>query len=556
MPEEWLAFGETEDGGFQPIPAKGLCRNSDGSAVWRSVLINSYDSERQKFAGYWDDGGETGYVELTRINLLFNSEDPRIFAQRVAQAHSERIYADSQIRYNFFVDLMPQQELPELDSEQVSRILHCATASKYLRSRQVETSSILFEVQLDFGRTMNRIIMEKTIEKSEEELKQMIPANLTLPPKAPEKEVPYFGRVPVPPPNDFPEKFSNFCFHSLFIKDEVIRAMVDIREECNKVNQDYRIFETNMGGKIMRVEEFKQHQSASIASLRHSTREQGWVGRLEKIIKKEFNSVGKGWFNINENSKETYEFGKLKKFLLLVNFMMQDTVLTLCQDSVKEFKDFILEFVPEETIITDCANIKNIFKKKDTPPADESDDELADLEDDLPEAKMTKAEIRKQFAKNKDPEPLFELDLVLKPGALIPTYSTAPEEIVEKVKGIFEDGIKVLTQIPQLEPILLKHLFKALAEKTIKAPIIPVDEPKPPNKNKKSERLDDNAWLYYAFDEIMKNLERAIEPLAAYVETFAAFKEQNELNQDKYVADLDEGPEPITPEQLRADIDI
>jgi hypothetical protein len=235
--------------------------------------------------------------------------------------------------------------------------------------------------------------------------------------------------------------------------------------------------------------------------------------------------------------------------------MMQDTVLTLCQDSVKEFKDFILEFVPEETIITDCANIKNVFKKKDTP-VEESDEELVDLEDDLPEAKMTKDEIRKQFAKNKDPEPLFELDLVLKPGALIPTYSTAPEDIVDKVKGIFEDGIKVLTQIPQLEPILLKHLFKALAEKTIKAPIIPVDEPKPPNKNKKSERLDDNAWLYYAFDEIMKSLERAIEPLAAYVETFAAFKEQNELNQDKYVADLDEGAEPITPEQLRADIDV
>jgi dynein heavy chain len=365
----------------------------------------------------------------------------------VAQAHSERIYADSQIRYNFFIDLMPQQDLPELDSEQVSRILHCATASKYLRARQVETSTILYEVQMDFGRTMNRIIMEKTIEKSEEELKQMIPANLTLPPKAPEKEVPYFGRVPVPPPNDFPEKFSNFCFHSLFIKPEVIHAMVDIREECNKVCQDYRIFETNMGGKIMRVEEFKQHQSASIASLKHATREQGWVGRLEKIIKKEFNSVGKGWFNINENSKETYEFGKLKKFLLLVNFMMQDTVLTLCQESVKEFKEFILDFVPEETIITDCANVKNIFKKKENIEP-ESEEDMIDEENDLPEAKMIKDEIRKKFAKNKDPEPLFELDLVLKPGALIPTYSTPPEEIVDKVKGIFEDGIKVLTQIP------------------------------------------------------------------------------------------------------------
>ena len=65
--------------------------------------------------------------------MLFNAEDPRIFAQRVAQAHQERIYADSQIRYNFFIDNMPNQELPELDSEQVSRILHMATASRYLK---------------------------------------------------------------------------------------------------------------------------------------------------------------------------------------------------------------------------------------------------------------------------------------------------------------------------------------------------------------------------------------------------------------------------------------
>ena len=107
MPEEWLAFGETEEGGFNPIPGKGLSRSNDGSAVWRDVLINAFEGENQRFSGYWDDS-DGGYVELTRINLLFNSEDPRIFAQRVAQAHSERIYADSQIRYNFFVDLMPQ----------------------------------------------------------------------------------------------------------------------------------------------------------------------------------------------------------------------------------------------------------------------------------------------------------------------------------------------------------------------------------------------------------------------------------------------------------------
>jgi dynein heavy chain len=88
------------------------------------------------------------------------------------------------------------------------------------------------EVNLDFGRTMNWIIMDKTMEKTAEQLKEMIPANLTLPPKAPLKDTPYFGMTPIPQ-HDFPEQFSNFCFNSLYIKEEVIKAMVEIRAECN-----------------------------------------------------------------------------------------------------------------------------------------------------------------------------------------------------------------------------------------------------------------------------------------------------------------------------------
>lgn len=41
-----------------------------------------------------------------------------------------------------------------------------ATASRYLKQRgNVESSGILQEVNLDFGRTMNWIIMDKTMEK-------------------------------------------------------------------------------------------------------------------------------------------------------------------------------------------------------------------------------------------------------------------------------------------------------------------------------------------------------------------------------------------------------
>lgn len=112
--------------------------------------------------------------------------------------------------------------------------------------------------------------------------------------------------------------------------------MVQIRTECNDLMAEHRIFNID-GGKTMRVDEFKQIQASSIASLGHTTGEQGWVGKLVKIIKTSFDEVGKGWFNIHETSKETYEFGKLRKFLTLVNFMMQNTVLTMCKESVTEF---------------------------------------------------------------------------------------------------------------------------------------------------------------------------------------------------------------------------
>ena len=52
------------------------------------------------------------------------------------------------------------------------------------------------------------------------------------------------------------------------------------------------------------------------------------------------------------------------------------------------------------------------------------------------------------FDKNKDPEPLFVLDLILKPNNLIPTYSTQPEEVVSKVLAVFDSGIEALQQIP------------------------------------------------------------------------------------------------------------
>jgi dynein heavy chain len=64
--------------------------------------------------------------------------------------------------------------------------------------------------------------------------------------------------VPIPE-HDFPEQFSNFCFNSLFIKEEVIKAMVEIRSECNDMMEKHRIWNTEalIEGKAFRLENFK-----------------------------------------------------------------------------------------------------------------------------------------------------------------------------------------------------------------------------------------------------------------------------------------------------------
>lgn len=48
------------------------------------------------------------------------------------------------------------------------------------------------------------------------------------------------------------------------------------------------------------------------------------------------------------------------------------------------------------------------------------------------------------FSKDKDPEPLFVLDLILKPNMLIPNYSVEPRDIVNKVLEVFDEGIECL----------------------------------------------------------------------------------------------------------------
>lgn len=89
------------------------------------MVVDDYDQTSDKFICRWRDNNEE--VRMHRIFICLDAEDPRKYVLRVGNAFRERVYADSIVKYNYYIDNMPRQDLAELDSEQMKRL---ATLSK------------------------------------------------------------------------------------------------------------------------------------------------------------------------------------------------------------------------------------------------------------------------------------------------------------------------------------------------------------------------------------------------------------------------------------------
>jgi dynein heavy chain len=49
----------------------------------------------------------------------------------------------------------------------------------------------------------------------------------------------------------------------------------------------------------------------------------------------------KGWFNLHETNHVIHDYSKLKRFLTMTRFRMEDTLRFLVEESLETFGDFI-----------------------------------------------------------------------------------------------------------------------------------------------------------------------------------------------------------------------
>ena len=226
---------------------------------------------------------------------------------------------------------MPTEEIPDLSTKQINKMFTQAIDIRSFNEKSnIDGQALVGEINIDFARTMNKIIFDKHMNSKGKEL---IGGTLMLPPeiKPPRK---YNGMISIPSHN-FPETFASFGFESILMRQEAIKAGEKINIECLDVLKK-EIFNTSFT-KTLKLEEFKQIEASSISQCSYYLRET-WVTKIKDIIKEKFKDSS-DWCNLTEKIFEIYNRGKLKKFLTLIRIRMQETVQFLFEKSFKKYVD-------------------------------------------------------------------------------------------------------------------------------------------------------------------------------------------------------------------------
>ncbi|KAF7658906.1 hypothetical protein LDENG_00006200 [Lucifuga dentata] len=391
-PEDWLALGIAEGSSDRkPVPAKALLPTAD-----KIPPANKY----------W----------VPRITLLFCAENPHAFAERIQFALRLRENTEALILYNLSVDCMPTWSgTPSIDSHSFQCMKNYVTSTPGFRGKMLDESlkHLEKEVKLDYDRTMNRIIFDKTVMSHPEQF-----SHITLPQKDPE-HVPSTGCVSVPE-HAFKKNRSALVLTSLLANPHVIRTLCEIRAECNKVAAMSLFMTLNKPIRLKEMEavQTQMHQEVNVF-LRNS-----WVPTLCESIKSNLMSIGIGWYDLNETLWDAFKMSKIYKLLNVVRYTQQDTLRYLVQDSLASLVQLLMDA---------CHSVL-------TCPQD------LVWGDDI---------ITSPYKPKKNS--LFLVDLVLDQTGV--HYSTSLETFVQSIINLFDKGILSTHNVPQLDQFVMKNIL-------------------------------------------------------------------------------------------------
>jgi len=466
------------------------------------VVISGYNSEFCYFEGRWvSDASE---ARLNRLELVFDGEDPVSYADRIAKAFQSRHVVNQKIRFLFYVDNMPTDGINTLDSDQVQRVKTNARNIASLQDAGMDfvANNVTKEISLDFARVMNRLTL--------------VASGKVVAPDFSDEEgggegsssgfggfVPWYALYPVPSYN-FTNTFSSFCFSSLYIKPEVIDTLCQARDLClNLLLSGQKIFCTKFP-RNSRLDQFKALQQTSIQQMLAACRT--WSQDLRKIVVSNFEDVEKGWYSIKETNAETYRYGKIKKLLTMIRFLMETTIFELTKSSLLWFEQKMLSYTPLSLKIKSLTDVQ--VEVRD--PTEEQV-KLGLSRDAQAGVFLMEVKVTQRLS-----DKIWQVQ-----------YSGDGDAFLDAVPAIIDNGLFTMADIVQVEQLVMSHFFKRTDAVQHIETIHPVTDPfvqRIKENLEKQMRPFGNRRL----EDYRKRLEPFLAPLTQDVDAIIAEKEDED----------------------------
>ncbi|XP_074037842.1 dynein axonemal heavy chain 1 isoform X2 [Leptinotarsa decemlineata] len=423
-PENWLDHGVI-DNVRHPLPGKAFVPtpvdiiNSTTTTTeeyysWVNVAVAEYDPEPKLWTVLTLDGLQRTF-RLPRLFVMFDAEDPVNFANRIRAALNLRFDTENLIRYEFFVDCMSLKGTPYMEENMRKKIIDLALGAKLGKKLSYTEyfQNLLNQIGLNHQRTIGELKFRNIFDRPK------VNENMKLP----ERECPKkdnVGRIDTQMEN-FAEVRKYFRWYNIYVIPETYLAMSYVVGECIKASQ-MSLFTANYGTKYVTLDEFDSLQTQT-SNVTIKQLKGPWLETLVYNIRMCIGDLGKGWFDINERSFETYEISKLIRFMELVKFRMQHTLRLLVENSIQIFINMV------ESPCLPCLRVQDDF--------------------------VWGPELTVSPFISRAP-PLFSLQLKMNEHGAF--YSTPPESFRQVLLRLFDDGLKQTHQINQVHPFLLSNL--------------------------------------------------------------------------------------------------
>eukprot|EP00756_Hemistasia_phaeocysticola_P037122 Hpha_TRINITY_DN16680_c2_g10::TRINITY_DN16680_c2_g10_i1::g.182374::m.182374/K10408/DNAH; dynein heavy chain, axonemal len=535
---EWMEIAHT-DAGESPdshyLPAKAVRQDRErGEWRYEYCRVVDWNEQTSMLRVLWgpqppEEGAEES-AWLPRIHVMLLAEDPTLYVQRLVRASRLRAQTVTWMRYKLYCDAMPTEEMTELEEDLLSRIVGLGTNIRSLpvseRANIADREqALLEEFKLEWRRRMNTRMLEDKLKRGDadpgvsdlagqlQSVREEKDERNTAPrgPTEDDPPPPLTLVVPVPAAarDEFHRSNESFNFSTFFTQPEVIRAQVAVRTVCEEVLRG-SLFNLPLD-RHMSLQEFQHRQHTAIDEKAEFLKTD-WKDTLRECIVYHVKSVGQGWLNLQEKSKEIYEISKLKHFITTVKYMMEDTLHFLVMRSLEAFTEFIEDVSNYSVKVKDMYNVENSW-----PGSDDA------------------ASIEKT--------PLFTLELVERDGEF--SYSTPPREFAQQIIALFDKAILATHEVPQLEKHVMRHYFWPQEKGRENAPYC--DSVTPNDSRVKDMR-----------ERVRVAIETSLAPLEDYKATYNKFTDIIRLDKAEYIRDFQdvlEDPEAKNPtDDLAAEI--